>query len=400
MEKTVETRLIDNLKPHPRNAVLYGNEHEQFDEKLVASLKGGIWPGEIQVTTSNIIISGHRRCDHAIFAGIEEAKVWVRTDLPEDPNTPEVLEALLQGNLQRNKTTEQKLQEFGMWLEVEKPLAKARIEAAKTQNGLGRIYQGQKPRTSRDLAAQRTGFTNGSTAEKALKALKAADEAELSGDEQQVTKARLVKQELAKSLGGAVRVAREQGLIAGPKPRAKAKPTVEPLPSAVEASPQPAEPEQEPDSEPEPQLAPESAAFALTPPEAKPSPISPEERKRHYSQIKWVTTRWVPAAKALIEARRLLKDENTRLGDAYRHRENGGKMFTIPYQRLAKEWEEKGHLTEIAEALGSESQSLDAVLLKLEEVAKELEGAAKSCATMASGMRMFTGCRPDNNLHE
>jgi hypothetical protein len=101
-----------------------------------------------------------------------------------------------------------------------------------------------------------------------------------------------------------------------------------------------------------------------------------------------------------MEARRLLKDENTRLGDAYRHRENGGKMFTIPYQRLAKEWEEKGHLAEIAEALDIEDQGLNAQLLKLEEVAKELEILAKSCASMASGMRMFTGCRPDNNLHE
>gem|GEM_PF-6959034 len=100
-----------------------------------------------------------------------------------------------------------------------------------------------------------------------------------------------------------------------------------------------------------------------------------------------------------MEARRLLKDENTRLGDAYRHRENGGKLFTIPYQRLAKEWKDKGYLAEIAEALGSEDQSLDAVLLKLEEVAKELEGTAKSCATMVSGLRMFTGCRLDNNMH-
>jgi len=154
-----------------------------------------------------------------------------------------------------------------------------------------------------------------------------------------------------------------------------------------------------PDPDPEPQHDPEPPTLALTPPSVKLSPVSTEERKRHYSQIKWVATRWTPAAKALMEARRLLKDENTRLGDAYRHRENGGKLFTIPYQRLAKEWKDKGYLAEIAEALGSEDQSLDAVLLKLEEVAKELEGTAKSCATMVSGLRMFTGCRLDNNMH-
>jgi hypothetical protein len=161
-----------------------------------------------------------------------------------------------------------------------------------------------------------------------------------------------------------------------------------------------AAPEPEPPvPDPEPQHDPEPPKLALTPPSVKPLPVSPQERKRHYSQIKWVKERWIPAAKALMEARQLLKDENTRLGDAYRHRENGGKLFTIPFQRLANEWEDKGHLAEIAEVLGIDDQSLAAVLLKLEEMAKELESLAKSCATLASGMRMFTSCRPDNNLH-
>jgi hypothetical protein len=184
MEKTVETRLIDDLKPHPRNAVLYGNEHEEFDEKLVASLKAGIWPGEIQVTTSNIIISGHRRCRHAIFAEIQEAKVWVRHDLPDDSAAPEVLEALLQGNLQRNKSNEQKLREFALWKEVEVEMAKARNGNQYKKVEAGEKHRPAKTGDARDLAAERVGFKSGSDAEKALKALKAADEAELSGDEQ------------------------------------------------------------------------------------------------------------------------------------------------------------------------------------------------------------------------
>ena len=169
--KTIETRVIDTLKPHPRNAALYGSEYGVYDDKLVASLKAGIWPGEIQVTRSNVIISGHRRCDHAIFAEIGEAEVWVRHDLPDDPAAPEVLEALLQGNLQRNKSKEQQLREFELWLEVEKPLAKAR-------HGGHEINPGGKCRNrevgdSRDLAAKRVGLNHGATAEKALKALKA-----------------------------------------------------------------------------------------------------------------------------------------------------------------------------------------------------------------------------------
>ena len=241
--KTIEIRVIDTLKPHPRNAVLYGNEHGVYDDKLVASLKGGIWPGEIQVTTGNVIISGHRRCDHAIFAEIEEAEVWVRHDLPEDPNAPEVLEALLQGNLQRNKTREQQLREFELWLEVEKVQRKGRNQHT---DAVAENPPQQKSR-SRDAAAERVGLGNGYEAEKALKALKAADTAEATGDAEQVEKAKRVKQELTKSLGGAVRVAREQGLIAAPKPK-KAKtelsaPVPEPAPQVLDApAPAPRDP--------------------------------------------------------------------------------------------------------------------------------------------------------------
>ncbi|MEY3750672.1 MAG: hypothetical protein RLZZ186_1091, partial [Cyanobacteriota bacterium] len=162
--KTVETRVIDTLKPHPRNAALYGNEAGLYDDKLVVSLKAGIWPGEIQVTTTNVIISGHRRCDHAIFAEIEEAEVWVRHDLPEDPNSPEVLEALLQGNLQRNKTKEHQLREFELWLEVEKEQAKGRIGGDRRSDQGGEIHHDGRTGKARDLAAERVGFKSGSDA--------------------------------------------------------------------------------------------------------------------------------------------------------------------------------------------------------------------------------------------
>lgn len=388
MEKTIETRVIDTLKHHPRNAALYGNKAGLYDDKLVASLKAGIWPGEIQVTTGNVIISGHRRCDHAIFAEIEQAEVWVRADLPEDPNAPEVLEALLQGNLQRNKTREQQLREFELWVEVEKEQSKGRKASLNGKSARGGIHHEQKTGKARDLAAERVGFKSGSDAEKALKALKAADAAEATRDAEQVEKAKLVKQELNKSLGGAVRVAREQGLIAGPKPRGKANAApVEAVTAEPAELPAAAEP-------------PAPAEIEPVPVAAKPQPVSAELRKLHNAQGKWIKERWLPAAQKVLEAsqplaeaRLLLRAEGTRLGNLWRHREVGGKIFTIPYQRLAAEWEQKGYLSELAAALGSEDQSLDGVLLKLEHT-------SKACASMANAMRMFTGCRPDNNFHE
>jgi hypothetical protein len=223
--KTIETRVIDALQPHPRNAALYGNDHGNYDDKLVESLLAGIWPGEIQVTTSDIIISGHRRCEHAIFANIESAEVWVRTDLPEDPASPQVLEALLQANLQRNKSNEQKLREFALWKEVEKKLAPGRKGANQyTKEGPGQNARDAKPGDARDLAAKRVGLGCGSKAEKAHKALVAADQAEASGDAEQVAKAKEVKKALEKGISAATRKATEVGLIEPPKPRGKGQP--------------------------------------------------------------------------------------------------------------------------------------------------------------------------------
>lgn len=217
--KTIEMRVLSALQPHPRNTALYGNEHGTYDDKLVESLRAGIWPGEIQVTTGNVIISGHRRCEHAIFADIEQAEVWVRTDLPDDPTCPQVLEALLQANLQRNKSNEQKLREFALWKEVEKELAKGRMQNAPSQIS----HPGPKDRDgkigdARDLAAKRVGISSGSHAEKAYKALMAADQAEASGDAGLMKKAKEVKIALEKGITAATRKARETGLIEARKP--------------------------------------------------------------------------------------------------------------------------------------------------------------------------------------
>lgn len=233
--KTIESRVIDTLRPHPRNAALYGSDHGNYDDKLVASLRAGVWPGEIQVTTGDIIISGHRRCEHAIFADIETAEVWVRTDLPEDPASPQVLEALLQANLQRNKSNEQKLREFALWKEVEKKLAPGRKGANQyTKEGPGEKHRDAKPGDARDLAAKRVGIGSGSDAEKAHKALVAADQAEASGDAEQVAKAKEVKKALEKGISAATRKATEVGLVEAPKPRAKKeKPAAEAPPATA-----------------------------------------------------------------------------------------------------------------------------------------------------------------------
>lgn len=167
-------------------------------------------------------------------------------------------------------------------------------------------------------------------------------------------------------------------------------------PPAAEPDPEPeapSEPEQEPALDPEPIQPEELEPFTLTPSKGKLPPISPGQPQRLQSQTQWIERRWLPAAQQLVAALKVLRPEHTRLGNCWRNEKVGGKVFTQPYQRLAAEWQEKGYLAEIAEALGLEDQSLDAVLLKLQHTAED-------CASLANGMRMFTGYRPDNNLHE
>ena len=355
--KTIETRVIDTLLPHPRNAALYGSDHGAYDDKLVASLKAGIWPGEIQVTRSNVIISGHRRCDHAIFAEIEEAEVWVRHDLPDDPAAPEVLEALLQGNLQRNKSKEQQLREFELWLEVEKPLARARHGGHEINRG--GIAHDCRIGKSRDLAAQRVGLNDGANAEKALKALKAADEAELSGYEQQMAKAKKVKQELAKSLGGAVRVAREQGLIAAPKPKAA----------------QVQEPQQE-------QVVPAPEPKAKTPPR-------PEHlRQTLDTHTPYLNNRLLVAAEHLVEAHRLIKQEQNRYGNIW---EKENIVFTTHFQEVVAYWNEREIFSDFARVFEDES------IKTFDDVLRHMVQLFKRTSERTECIRTFTGCKPDHN---
>lgn len=191
---------------------------------------------------------------------------------------------------------------------------------------------------------------------------------------------------------------------------AKERPQALERPQVNRQSASPDQPVSEPPSEavltPEPEapIQPAPAEHDSAPPVATAAPdvvkpvnkrpaVSPDNRKNHYSQYRWVESRWLPAAQKLLEARVLLRAECDRLGNAWRHRDVGGKVFTIPYQRLAAEWAEKGYLSDLAELLGCENESVDSVLLRIQDT-------AEACAGIADGLRMFTGCRKDNNMHD
>ncbi len=101
---------VDNLKPHPRNVEIYGNEDVT---DLIAQIEasGKIF-NPIKIKEDYTIISGHRRWRAAKALDMQEVPCeYVSFDSYE-----EELAALVMFNYQRQKTNEQKTRE-GMLLE-------------------------------------------------------------------------------------------------------------------------------------------------------------------------------------------------------------------------------------------------------------------------------------------
>jgi hypothetical protein len=134
----------------------------------------------------------------------------------------EVLEELLRANLQRNKSLEQKLRVFDLWKTLEGGPAKQRQSALNGKSACGNVSHKQRTGRARDLAAERVGLGDGSGAERALKALRVAEEAERSGDNDLVAKGHQVRQALNdRGLNAATRKVRDLGLLPPAKPRTR-----------------------------------------------------------------------------------------------------------------------------------------------------------------------------------
>ncbi|MBD1919794.1 DNA (cytosine-5-)-methyltransferase, partial [Microcoleus sp. FACHB-831] len=158
------------LKPHPRNASLYGEDESVSD--LVELIGNSNWLKPLVVTPDFTIISGHRRWKAALGLGWLSIPVVVR----EFKDALASLEALLLENATREKTIEQKVREAALWNEIEQ-------ESAKLRQGTRRDIQENFPGCcdqfgqSRDRVAQRVGLGSGKTYSKAAIVVEEIDEA-------------------------------------------------------------------------------------------------------------------------------------------------------------------------------------------------------------------------------
>ncbi len=162
------------LRPHPRNSAIYGDEDII---ELVELIRQSGWIKPLVVTPADTIISGHRRWKAALSLELESVPVEVR----KFPDELTELEALLLENASRFKTTEQKVREAQAWRELEETRAKLR-KVATQNNDAGRAVMENFPHlptskgTTRDAIASRVGLGSGRTYSKAAKVVSQIDE--------------------------------------------------------------------------------------------------------------------------------------------------------------------------------------------------------------------------------
>ena len=160
----LEERLVSDLKPHPLNSVIYG---EEIGTDIIESLKSAKIIEPLLITQDDVIVSGHRRWRAAQKRGLQKLPVRI---LPEtDAN--EIEHLLIESNVQREKTLEQKLREFEFHLKHEAAAAEKRKGF---RSDLMTKSSGCQTGPARNIAGKKVGMS-GTHAEKGLKILHAID---------------------------------------------------------------------------------------------------------------------------------------------------------------------------------------------------------------------------------
>ena len=117
------------LKPHPLNIEIYGEENVDADLVKSIKLKGILEP--LVIKEDNTILSGHRRWKAAKSLKLDKLPCRIITF--SDPL--EEMEALIEFNRQRKKTVSQMMREGDKIAWIEKVLAKRRQEATRAKPG-------------------------------------------------------------------------------------------------------------------------------------------------------------------------------------------------------------------------------------------------------------------------
>lgn len=164
----------EDLKPHPINKEIYGDE---IDDEFVESVRSGLVE-PVVATADMTIISGHRRVMASSALDWDLVPTVVRDDLT-DPL--DVEEALILANRQREKTNEQKAREYKRLKEIEQ------ARAHKGGRGNKKTLDLNSPtfKSRSDTKAAEAAGMGRTTAQKAEKVIDAIDQMKVNGNEKE-----------------------------------------------------------------------------------------------------------------------------------------------------------------------------------------------------------------------
>jgi phage N-6-adenine-methyltransferase len=142
------------LKPHPLNTDIYGEESP--DQDLVSSIrnKGILEP--LVIRADGTILSGHRRW--MATKELALSKVPCRVIYFSDPLDEE--EALIEFNRQREKTFTQKMRESDYLMKIERERAKER-QIRKPESVVPTLAQQNIGEKARNIVAKKVGMSHG-----------------------------------------------------------------------------------------------------------------------------------------------------------------------------------------------------------------------------------------------
>ncbi len=185
---------IKNLKPHPMNKDIYG---EEDIKGLAEDIKKSNTITTLIINQDNMIISGHRRYYACLSLGIKELpceKIIFNTE-------NEGIERLLLENKYRDKTTWQKMQEAKAWDKIETDKAEKRKESTQfNKTVVQQVALPEEKGKTRDIVAEKVGIGSGETYRRAKDAVKKIDQLQTQGNEKD---AEFLKTVLNESVRGA-----------------------------------------------------------------------------------------------------------------------------------------------------------------------------------------------------
>lgn len=175
-------RAVTELRPHPRNAEIYG---DGVDDDFVRSVRDRGILVPLLVTGGGMVVAGHRRLAAARRAGLADVPVTVF----DSEDEVDVLEALVHANKTRDKSKVQKAKEAEVLMEVERERAKRRQKEGQSTGGKARhgsMVEHVPPCSegagkARDKVGEALGVS-GKTVEKMLTVKKEIDRLEGAGD--------------------------------------------------------------------------------------------------------------------------------------------------------------------------------------------------------------------------